>query len=507
MRRWPRGSPPAPPGAAELTAVGERLARFHADAQRCVTPDGAEAVKRALDDNFASLRGLVRRAAERRALARAERFAAAFLTRAWDELDRRAARGQRARRPRRPAARARAARARRRGRRLRRVRRRPAPDRRGRGPRVPRDGAPRGGPPGSRRGAGARLPRRRRRPGQRRAAGLLRRVSRAGAREGRAHARGRSSRRARRRPARACHADDAAARSASGCSGPRATPLVVVVAGVSASGKTTLARALADESGFADVSSDVVRKRRAGLAPTDRAPRVACTARRRTARPTRRSDAAPPRRRARASIVDATFRNRADRDAFREQLPDGTPLLVVECRAPGDVLVARAHARARERARASDAGPTSCGEQLRDPRSARRARRARPRARARRPAGRRARRGDRRRARPAARRSVVRRSEICASIYGRTDARCGRSFWTMQRDARCRPCTRVLLVDRAGASRAALATLLSGLPGRGAGRRSRRAGRSSMPWSRDEPGPRRGGRSAAGRLPAITARA
>ena len=47
-------------------------------------------------------------------------------------------------------------------------------------------------------------------------------------------------------------------------------PLVLVVCGVSGSGKTTVARQVAELSGWAHLSSDVTRKRLAGLAPTER---------------------------------------------------------------------------------------------------------------------------------------------------------------------------------------------------------------------------------------------
>ncbi len=49
-------------------------------------------------------------------------------------------------------------------------------------------------------------------------------------------------------------------------------PLVIVVCGVPASGKSHLARALAEQSGLSHLSSDVIRKRLAGLRPTERAP-------------------------------------------------------------------------------------------------------------------------------------------------------------------------------------------------------------------------------------------
>jgi hypothetical protein len=142
------------------------------------------------------------------------------------------------------------------------------------------------------------------------------------------------------------------------------TPLIVVVAGVAASGKTTLARALADESGFAHLNSDVIRKRGAGLAPTEPAPAAVYSA-----EANRATYAALGRRAAETAnagvVVDATFRNRADRDAFRSRLPADTPLLVVECRAPADVLLARARVRASQANGVSDAGPAVVRDQLR----------------------------------------------------------------------------------------------------------------------------------------------
>ena len=56
-------------------------------------------------------------------------------------------------------------------------------------------------------------------------------------------------------------------------------PQVIAVCGPPASGKTTLARALCAQSEMAHLSSDVVRKARIGLAPTDRAPRGGLRAR------------------------------------------------------------------------------------------------------------------------------------------------------------------------------------------------------------------------------------
>jgi hypothetical protein len=55
-------------------------------------------------------------------------------------------------------------------------------------------------------------------------------------------------------------------------------------------------------------------------------------------------------------VVDATFRLRADREAFRAAL-GAAKLTWLVCRAPVEVLARRAAARMREAERVSDAGP------------------------------------------------------------------------------------------------------------------------------------------------------
>jgi aminoglycoside phosphotransferase family enzyme/predicted kinase len=133
-------------------------------------------------------------------------------------------------------------------------------------------------------------------------------------------------------------------------------PLVVVVCGVPASGKTRLAEALASLSGLAHLSSDITRKRLAGLAPARRAPDDAYSADfnaltyaelgRRAARRVAAAGGA---------IVDATFRHRADRGAFAAAFAGVAPLLFIECRAPAAVLAQRASRRDRDPARVTDA--------------------------------------------------------------------------------------------------------------------------------------------------------
>lgn len=129
---------------------------------------------------------------------------------------------------------------------------------------------------------------------------------------------------------------------------------IAVVCGPAASGKTTLAAALAARSGARVVSSDVVRKQLLGLEPTERAPLTAYD--RRT---NLRTYAALGREAARAGdsvLVDATFRFAEDRATFINAL-GGDDVLWIECRASPSVVARRAAARGRRPSRISDADP------------------------------------------------------------------------------------------------------------------------------------------------------
>jgi uncharacterized protein len=130
-------------------------------------------------------------------------------------------------------------------------------------------------------------------------------------------------------------------------------PDVVVVCGGSATGKTYLAEALAALSGRPRISSDVVRKARAGLTPTEHAPESAYSesASLETYRELGERAAESPG----GAIVDATFRRVAHRDAFADAL--GRPALFVECTAPATVIGERAAQRERDPTRESDASP------------------------------------------------------------------------------------------------------------------------------------------------------
>jgi len=136
-------------------------------------------------------------------------------------------------------------------------------------------------------------------------------------------------------------------------------PLVIIVCGVPASGKSTLAAALAERAGLPRLSSDLVRKAHAGVAPTTRAPAPVydeATSRATYAELGRRALHAV--RRDGGAIVDATFRRRGDRKAFADAFDQAARVLFVECVVPVDVLHRRAVERDRDRDRVSDASLT-----------------------------------------------------------------------------------------------------------------------------------------------------
>ena len=140
---------------------------------------------------------------------------------------------------------------------------------------------------------------------------------------------------------------------------------MIAIAGVAASGKSTLAGALAERAGRPVLSSDVVRKALVGVAPGDRAPGSAYSAdvNRATYRELGRLAAAE----GGTVFVDATFHRRALRDAFRSTLGSAASRLVfVECRAPAAELDRRLRARERDPRRISDATAAVLRRQLAD---------------------------------------------------------------------------------------------------------------------------------------------
>ncbi|MGI8903409.1 MAG: AAA family ATPase [Solirubrobacteraceae bacterium] len=133
-------------------------------------------------------------------------------------------------------------------------------------------------------------------------------------------------------------------------------PLVIVVCGVPASGKSSLASALAELSGLPHLSSDLTRKRLAGIQSTQPASNETYSPEWNT-----RTYAELAGRAVRAvatnrgALVDATFRHLTDRQAFASAFGATAPLLFIECQAPRSVLAQRAAQREHDRERVSDA--------------------------------------------------------------------------------------------------------------------------------------------------------
>jgi hypothetical protein len=136
-------------------------------------------------------------------------------------------------------------------------------------------------------------------------------------------------------------------------------PLVIVVCGTPASGKSHLAGCIARASGLPQINSDETRKRLAGIEATQRAPAAAYSdAFNALTYAELAAQACASLSDCGGAIVDATFRHLRDRRTFASRLATNTPLLFVECQAPLGVLAARAHARRQTGDDASDADLT-----------------------------------------------------------------------------------------------------------------------------------------------------
>lgn len=141
-----------------------------------------------------------------------------------------------------------------------------------------------------------------------------------------------------------------------------ARPALLVVCGTSGSGKSTVARRLADRTGFELLRSDVIRKRLAGVAPTERlsagyaagAYSLAFSQRTYAAL---LGEAAERLRGGAGVIVDATFGASAYRaDALSVAARAGVPALFIECTASEAEIVRRLAERERHADEVSDAG-------------------------------------------------------------------------------------------------------------------------------------------------------
>jgi uncharacterized protein len=142
---------------------------------------------------------------------------------------------------------------------------------------------------------------------------------------------------------------------------PAASPLLLVTMGLPASGKTTLARAVAGRLGLVHLSSDVLRKRLVGLRPTAHQylpfgqGMYSRSMSRRTYAALKRH-AARWLRKGQSVVVDATCGQAADRAMFRQLARrTGARFLIVLCDADESVLRARLAARSRDPNVTSDA--------------------------------------------------------------------------------------------------------------------------------------------------------
>ena len=136
----------------------------------------------------------------------------------------------------------------------------------------------------------------------------------------------------------------------------------LVVCGPPASGKSSLAAALAVRTGAIVLSSDLVRKDLLGLRAGERAPDAAYgpgEKQRVYDELARRLGALPVRD---GAIVDATFGARSTRERFAASPGGNRDVVWVECAAPLTTLVERAAARPPHRAHGSDAGPAVAAE-------------------------------------------------------------------------------------------------------------------------------------------------
>ncbi len=138
-------------------------------------------------------------------------------------------------------------------------------------------------------------------------------------------------------------------------------PLVIAISGPPASGKSTLAAALSRRSDWPVLSSDALRKDRRGLKLSEPAPAADYTIEARA--DVYRELGARAAAATGSVVVDATFGDPRLRAAFLEGLGDAATLCALECRASAEVRDRWARERDPSAARGSDAAP-EIAEQL-----------------------------------------------------------------------------------------------------------------------------------------------
>ena len=149
-------------------------------------------------------------------------------------------------------------------------------------------------------------------------------------------------------------------------------PAMVVVFGLAGTGKSTLARALSRRLGFDLISSDVIRKQLAGIAPTSRAGAEYGSGiygenfTRRTYL-TLLAEAESRLRKSRGVILDATFRHADERRlAIDIAARAAVGVLFIECRAPAEIALTRIAEREHRAGEISDANGAIYARQVKD---------------------------------------------------------------------------------------------------------------------------------------------
>ena len=133
-------------------------------------------------------------------------------------------------------------------------------------------------------------------------------------------------------------------------------PVLLIVCGGAATGKSTLAAEIEAVSGLPALNSDLVRKSLAGMAPTDRGGPALYSAESSAATYAELGRlAAAQLAQGSGTIVDATFRRRYDREAFAAALGSTGEPVFIECQAPVAVVAERARRREADPNRVSDA--------------------------------------------------------------------------------------------------------------------------------------------------------